>query len=375
MKLKVLVVDDSGFFQRRVSEIINADPRLEVIATASNGQEGVEKALALKPDVITMDYEMPVMDGVTAVRNIMAQCPTPVLMFSSLTYEGARITLDALEAGAVDFLSKQFDAIAASEAALHKTLTDRICEVAATGKKLKPVTVAAPSLSQTSAPVARSTQAPSQTNTSSSIPVLEKAARSFSSSSKSLGHVDVVIIGTSTGGPAALQTIFKQLPASFTKPIVIVQHMPGSFTKAFAERLNKLSSLTVSEAKQGDQLKPGHVYVAPGGMQLMLDKRHGGSIHIHESDDRISYRPSVDIALASAAKHFGRKALGIILTGMGSDGKEGAQLLKRAGGTIWAQDEASCVIYGMPMAVVKAGLVAKILPLDEIGPKIFDEAS
>lgn len=363
MKIKVLVVDDSGFFQRRVSEIINADPRLEVIATAINGQEGVEKALSLKPDVITMDYEMPVMDGVTAVRKIMEQCPIPILMFSSLTYEGARITLDALEAGAVDFLSKQFDAIAASEAELHKTLTDRIFDVAETGKKLKTVSaVSAPTVSP-------------QTRKTPSIPREEKAARSSSSTSKSLSHVDVVVIGTSTGGPAALQTIFKQIPSSFTKPIVIVQHMPGSFTKAFAERLNKLSPLTVSEAKQGDQLKSGHVYVAPGGMQLMLDKRHGGSIHIHESDDRVSYRPSVDIALASAAKHFGRKALAVILTGMGSDGKQGAQLLQRAGGTVWAQDEASCVIYGMPMAVVKAGLVEKILSLDEIGLKIFDEAS
>ena len=362
VKLKVLVVDDSGFFQRRVSEIINADPRLEVIATASNGREGVEKTLALKPDVITMDYEMPVMDGVTAVRHIMDQCPTPVLMFSSLTYEGARITLDALEAGAVDFLSKQFDAIAASEAQLHKTLTDRICEVAASGKKAN---------DNKSPPVSASNANTAAASTVA--PVGSHTVSNASSTAKSLRHVEVVIIGTSTGGPAALQTIFKQIPASFNKPIVIVQHMPGSFTKAFAERLNRLSPLTVSEATQGEKLKPGHVYVAPGGMQLMLDNRNGGSIHIHESDDRISYRPSVDIALASAAKHFGRKALAIILTGMGSDGKEGAQLLKQAGGTIWAQDEASCVIYGMPMAVTKAGLVEKILSLDAIGAKIFDE--
>jgi len=360
MKLRVLVVDDSGFFQRRVSEIINADSRLEVIATASNGQEGVEKALALKPDVITMDYEMPVMDGVTAVRNIMEQCPTPVLMFSSLTYEGARITLDALEAGAVDFLSKQFDAIAASEAALHKTLTDRIYEVAASrSKKIAPIVTSR---------VAAPTKA-------SSVSMPKTVTRESTSPGKSLRHVEVVLIGTSTGGPAALQTVFRNIPASFSKPIIIVQHMPGSFTKAFAERLNKLTGLTVSEAQQGDKLKAGHVYVAPGGMQLMVDKRNGGSIHIHESDDRISYRPSVDMALASAAKHFGRKALAVILTGMGSDGKEGAQLLKQAGGTVWAQDEASCVIYGMPMAVIKAGIATKVLPLDDIGPQIFNEAS
>jgi len=370
MKLKVLVVDDSGFFQRRVSEIINADPRLEVIATASNGQEGVEKALALKPDVITMDYEMPVMDGVTAVRNIMSQCPTPVLMFSSLTYEGARITFDALEAGAVDFLSKQFDAIAASEAKLHKILTDRICDVAAAGKKKAPVLSAAPVVRKTP-----TINASDLLNKRTVIAEPPQSVAAIKTNTKSVHHVEVVMIGTSTGGPAALQTIFKQIPANFSKPIVIVQHMPGSFTKAFAERLNKISALTVSEAQNGDRLKPGHVYVAPGGMQLMIDRRNGGSIHIHESDERISYRPSVDIALASAAKHYGRNALAIILTGMGSDGKEGALLLKQVGGTIWAQDEASCVIYGMPMAVVKAGLVESILPLDDIGPKIYEEAS
>lgn len=381
-KLRVLVVDDSGFFQRRVSEIINADARLEVIGTASNGQEGVEKTLALKPDVITMDYEMPVMDGVSAVRNIMNQCPTPVLMFSSLTYEGARITLDALEAGAVDFLSKQFDAIAASEAQLHKTLTDRICEVAAS-RRVSPATSAAASSDPSSAQKNNSARVNNRSSLRSGQEMNSLARDKGVSSSasdqlspdQSVRHVELVIIGTSTGGPAALQTVFKNIPASFSKPIVIVQHMPGSFTKAFAERLNKLSPLTVKEAENGDKLKAGFVYVAPGGMQLMVDKRNGGSIHIHESDERVSYRPSVDIALASAAKHFSRKALAIILTGMGSDGKEGAQLLKQAGGTIWAQDEASCVIYGMPMAVTKAGLVSKVLPLDEIGSKIFREAS
>lgn len=373
-KLRVLVVDDSGFFRRRVSEIINSDTRLEVIATAGNGQEGVEKAIALKPDVITMDYEMPVMDGVTAVRNIMAQCPTPILMFSSLTYEGARITLDALEAGAVDFLSKQFDAIAATEAELHKTLTNRIFDVASVGGKgtLKAVGVPSESLAKTSiknhSSIASRTIKKEETKVSSSVTSTERISK------RTLSHVSLIVIGTSTGGPAALQTIFKKMPTDFNKPIVIVQHMPASFTKAFAERLNKITSLTVAEAQNGDLLKPGHVYVAPGGKQLMVDHRNNGSIHIHESDDRISYRPSVDIALASAAKHFGRKTLAVILTGMGSDGKEGGQLLKQAGGTIWAQDEASCVIYGMPMAAVKANIVERVLPLDEIGPAIFDEA-
>ena len=259
MSIRVLVVDDSGFFRRRVSEIINADGRMEVVGCASNGREAVEMNASLKPDVITMDYEMPVMDGITAVRTIMAQQPVPILMFSSLTFEGARVTLDALDAGALDFLSKNFDAVAKGTAEVKKALTDKIAAVAR--KQSRVLAAASPNAS----------------------------ASSRSSRSKPIGKMDLVVIGTSTGGPAALQTLFKSIPAGFQTPIVIVQHMPGSFTKAFAERLNGMSPLIVKEAEDGDVLKNGHVYVAPGGMQLMVDKRNGGSIHIHESDQRVNY--------------------------------------------------------------------------------------
>ena len=184
-----------------------------------------------------------------------------------------------------------------------------------------------------------------------------------------------MVIGTSTGGPAALQTLFKKIPGSFKTPIVIVQHMPGSFTKAFAERLNTLSPLVVKEAMDGDRIEPGHVYVAPGGMQLMVDKRGGGVIHIRESDERVNYRPSVDIAFASAAKHYGARALGIVLTGMGADGREGARLLKETGATVWAQDEDSCVIFGMPFAVIKEGLSDEVLSLNDIGPRLVEEVN
>ena len=340
MSIRVLVVDDSGFFRRRVSEIINADGRMEVAGVAANGREAVEMNESLKPDVITMDYEMPVMDGITAVRTIMAQRPVPILMFSSLTFEGARVTLDALDAGALDFLSKNFDAIAKGTAEVKKTLTDKIAAVARKQSKA----VATPPVARASAAV-----------------------------SKPVGKKDLIVIGTSTGGPAALQTLFKSIPAGFQTPIVIVQHMPGSFTAAFAQRLNNMSPLTVKEAAEGDVLEKGHVYVAPGGMQLMVDKRHGGSIHIHESDERVNYRPSVDIAFASAAKHFGRNVLGIVLTGMGADGKEGARLLKKAGSSIWAQDEESCVIFGMPLAVIKDGLTDSVLSLTDIGPRLAKE--
>ncbi|ASP40569.1 chemotaxis response regulator protein-glutamate methylesterase [Bacterioplanes sanyensis] len=342
MTIRVLVVDDSGFFRRRVSEIINSDPRMEVIGLADNGRQAMEQNEKLKPDVITMDYEMPVMDGITAVRNIMQSRPVPVLMFSSLTFEGARVTLDALEAGALDFLPKNFDAIAKNSAQIRQTLTDKIAAVANSRRRA----------------LTESTPPPRPA-------VVKRGSLS--------GQVDLVVIGTSTGGPAALQSLFKTIPAGFRTPIIIIQHMPGSFTKAFAERLNRMSPLSVKEAEDGERIEAGHVYVAPGGMQLMVDKRNGGSIHIRESDERVNYRPSVDIAFASAAKHYGRRTLALILTGMGADGREGARLLKQQGATVWAQNEETCVIFGMPMAVIKEGLSDEILALPDIGPKLSAE--
>lgn len=336
MSLKVLVVDDSGFFRRRVSDIINADSRMEVVGVAENGLQAIDMSKSLKPDVITMDYEMPVMDGVTAIRQIMADQPVPVLMFSSLSFEGARVTLDAIDAGAVDFLPKNFDAIAKNSSDIRRLLTDKIVAVAR---------------SRVGQPMVKPSPA-------SSAPVR-------------LNDIQLVVIGTSTGGPAALQTIFKALPASLRVPIVIIQHMPASFTKAFAERLNNLSALSIKEAEHGDVLKAGCVYVAPGGMQLMLEGAQGKTIHIRESDSRINYRPSVDIAFASAAKHFGRHVLGIVLTGMGADGREGAKLVKRAGGHIWAQDEASSVIFGMPMSVIKEGLADTVVSLQSVSERLI----
>ncbi|WP_300424705.1 chemotaxis response regulator protein-glutamate methylesterase [uncultured Thalassolituus sp.] len=340
MILKVLVVDDSGFFRRRVTDIINADGRMEVVGVAEHGRQAIELNESLKPDVITMDYEMPVMDGITAVRHIMSSRPVPVLMFSSLTFEGARVTLDAIDAGAVDFLPKNFDAIARNSEQIRRLLTDKI------------------------EAVARSRQSP--------VPA-KPAPRPATTSGTRLKGIELIVIGTSTGGPAALQTVFRSIPADFRVPIIIVQHMPASFTTAFAERLNNLSGLSVKEAADGDAIRPGCVYVAPGGMQLMVDRRAGGSIHIRESDERINYRPSVDIAFASAAKHYGGHSLGIVLTGMGADGKEGARLIKEAGGHIWTQDEATSVIYGMPMSVNRAGLSDAVLALSDVGPKLASD--
>ncbi|AMR66954.1 protein-glutamate methylesterase/protein-glutamine glutaminase [Aquipseudomonas alcaligenes] len=358
MAVKVLVVDDSGFFRRRVSEILSADPDIQVVGTATNGREAIDQAQALKPDVITMDYEMPMMDGITAVRNIMQSCPTPVLMFSSLTHEGARVTLDALDAGAVDYLPKNFEDISRNPEKVKALLCEKVHTIARSNRRFS--TFSPPSAPTAAAPAARSAAPAPASRPSPASP----AATSSAAAPKRKSY-KLVAIGTSTGGPVALQRVLTQLPASFPAPIVLIQHMPAAFTKAFAERLDKLCRITVKEAEDGDLLRPGLALLAPGGKQMMVDAR--GVVKILPGDERLNYKPCVDITFGSAAKSFSDKVLAVVLTGMGADGREGARLLKQSGSQVWAQDEASCVIYGMPMAVVKANLADAVYGLDDIG--------
>lgn len=339
MTTRVLVVDDSIFFQRRVSEILNSVSDLEVVGVAGNGKEAIEKNNQLKPDVITLDYEMPVMDGVSALKEIMRVRPVPVLMFSSLTFQGARITLEALEAGAIDFLPKNFDDIAKNSDELKRKLINKVLEVSKSS-------LISYKSSRTSTPL-------------QSFP---KNTPSPTLSLRSTGKKDILLIGTSTGGPAALQTLLKGLDKPLKVPVVIVQHMPASFTKAFAERLDSISNLSIKEAEDGDKLKPGHAYVAPGAMQLTF--KNNDTIEVRESDESVNYRPCVDITFNSAAEYFSHRALAVVLTGMGADGREGCRTLKTKKAEIWTQDEESCVIYGMPMSVEKAGLSDKVLPLN-----------
>ncbi len=362
--VKVLVVDDSGFFRRRVTEILSADPQIQVVGTATNGKEAVEQTLALHPDVITMDYEMPVMDGITAVRQIMQRQPTPVLMFSSLTYEGARVSLDALDAGAADYLPKNFEDISRNPDKVRQLLCDRVHALARSNRRslgfTAPAAVAAPAPAATTP----ATRTPRLTATpAAAAPVAAEPAKRSPAPRKR--NYKLVAIGTSTGGPVALQRVLTKLPASFPAPLLLIQHMPGAFTKAFAERLDKLCQITVKEAEDGDTLRPGLALLAPGGKQMMLDSR--GVVRILPGDERLNYKPCVDVTFGSAAKVLQDKVLAIVLTGMGADGREGARMLKQAGSSVWAQDEASCVIYGMPMAVAKANLADGIYDLDEIG--------
>jgi two-component system chemotaxis response regulator CheB len=384
MTVSVLVVDDSGFFRKRLTEILTSSGQIKVVGAATNGREGVELAEKLRPDVITMDYEMPVMDGISAVREIMRKHPTPVLMFSSLTYEGARVTLDALEAGAVDFLPKNFEEIARDNSQLQKILIERILDVARSRPGNRSP---APSRAEPSAPASRAPE-PAGRPRPEPAPRQRPDTRAPAASAGSPGeteaprrhgrrgpakHYAVVGIGTSTGGPVALQRVLTVLPATFPAPIVLVQHMPASFTPAFAERLNKLCRIEVRQAEDGDVLRPGLALLAPGGKQMMVENRGGQPrIRILPGDERLNYKPCVDVTFGSLARSFPGKTLGVILTGMGSDGKEGCRMMKQSGSDIWSQDEKSSVIYGMPMAVAKAGLTDDVLSLDEIGPRLAE---
>lgn len=397
MSVRVLVVDDSGFFRKRIAEILGSVSGIEVIDTASNGKEGLEKVKALKPDVVTMDYEMPVMDGVTAVRHIMAERPTPILMFSSLTYEGARVTLDALEAGAVDFLPKNFEDISRNSSRMQEVLKQRILQVArsrtggSAGFRSEPVASSTGGESETKSAPAASTsaerfpsagsgsqavrsQSPVRATRSSPNVRQSTGQRTAAPRKQGVGKVDLLLIGTSTGGPVALQKIMSRLPANLPVPILLVQHMPATFTPAFAERLNSMSPLQVAQASDGAVLRPGCALLAPGGKQMLLARKGANlTTSIIDGDERLTYKPSVDLTFGSAARAAPGKCLAIVLTGMGADGREGCRMLKAGGSTIWTQSEKSCVVYGMPAAVDKAGYSDLSLDVNDIADQIISE--
>lgn len=380
MSIRVLIVDDSSFFRRRLTEIIESDVELTVAGTANNGREAVEKALELKPDVITMDVEMPLMDGIQAVREILKQQRVPILMFSSLTHSGAKATLDALDAGAVDFLPKKFEDIARDKGEAIELLRQRIKAVARRRLFVRPAsaatsTPAAPapakpaSIARTPLARAELLKAPERETSDHALTPVE---RPFKASGK---NYKLVAIGTSTGGPVALQTIITALPANFPLPILLVQHMPAAFTGAFASRLNSLAKIEVREAVDGDLLKPGVAYLAPGGKQMLVEgSEQQAKLRIKEDDSpRITFKPSVDVTFGTAAKVYSDKVLAIVLTGMGSDGRDGCRLLKQFGSKIWAQDEASCVVYGMPQAVTAAGLTDVEVGLADVASRLISE--
>jgi two-component system chemotaxis response regulator CheB len=342
--INVLVVDDSGFFRRRLTEIFSADPEIKVIGTAANGQEAVEQVAKLKPHVVTMDIEMPVMDGISAVKRIMATNPVPIMMFSTLTSEGAKATLDALEAGAADYLPKRLEDIATDRQVAINQLISRVRALAS-----KPAR-------------------------SASAAAIHEPVKVVTAARTHPGHYKIVLIGASTGGPVALQQVLMALPKNFPLPILLIQHMPATFTGPFAQRLAQMCKVGVKEAADGDVLTPGNALLAPGGKQMLLEARGGQTVvRIRESEPSLHYRPSVDVTFRSASSIYPGKALALVLTGMGADGREGARMLKQGGSTVWAQDEKTCVVYGMPAAIAEAGLADQVLPLPSIGPELAQQ--
>ncbi|MEJ2619712.1 MAG: chemotaxis response regulator protein-glutamate methylesterase [Candidatus Thiodiazotropha sp.] len=345
-KVRVLIVDDSAFFRRRVAAALQSAEDMEIIGYAANGDEAIRQTQRLKPDVITMDVEMPVIDGITAVRRIMSDTPTRILMFSALTKEGAKETLDALDAGAMDFLPKDMSHPVAGAEETSKALLERV-----RGLAKSPLSLSRASMKEYLTPSSTRVSAVGQT------------APTFSTTP------ELVAIGASTGGPVALRQVLSALPRNYSLPVVAAVHMPGSFTRAYAERLDGSCAIKVKEATDREVLQSGVVLIAPGGKQMKVVRGAGGyQVRISEPLPGEIYHPSVDQMFASVAESHRGKALGLILTGMGSDGLEGAKKLKKQGSSLWSQDQKSCVVYGMPQAVEKAGLSDKVLNLDEIGP-------
>ncbi|WP_440903906.1 protein-glutamate methylesterase/protein-glutamine glutaminase [Catenovulum sp. SX2] len=382
MPIRVLVVDDSSFFRRRVSEIIDQDPDLTVVDTALNGKDALEKAMKLKPDVITMDVEMPVMDGISSVREIMKKYPTPILMFSSLTHDGAQATLDALEAGALDFLPKKFEDIARNKDEAVNLLQTRIKQISKRRISMRMAALKSAGTnrfatrSQIASRVEKKETAVPEQSTRAQLEAIQSKRRAVSPT-KNAGSYKMLAIGTSTGGPVALQTILTKLPKNFPTPILLIQHMPAAFTSAFAARLDSMCEISVKEAQNGDVLKAGCAYLAPGGKQMMVDGVGSGARILIKEDnsDRLTYKPSVDVTFASVGKAYKGQVLALILTGMGADGRDGAKFLQQQGATIWAQDEESCVVYGMPQAVASAGISSESIALNQMADRIKNEFS
>ena len=378
MAFKVLVVDDSTFYRRRVREILDEDRELEVVGEAKNGEEALDMLMKLSPDVVTMDVEMPVMDGISAVKAIMQKRPVPILMFSSLTHEGAQATLDALEAGALDFLPKKFEEISKERKEAVGLLRTKVRLLARRGVGIRRPVISRREPAAKPAPPMPANAPKATFFKSSSILTgrTETASQPTVSKVKASGkRYNCLAIEASTGGPVALQKVLSGLPANFPYPILLVQHMPGTFTNAFAQRLNNNCEISVKEAEHGDILKPGCAYLAPGGKQMVVESMSLPNIvlrdaHEHEKD---TYKPSVDITLNSLVDIYGGDVLSIILTGMGSDGREGCEALHRKGAKVWAQDQDTCVVYGMPQAVAKANIAEKSIAIDNIASCILTE--
>lgn len=346
--IRVLVVDDSAFMRKLLTDLFAQTPDFQVLDTARNGQDALEKVKRFKPDLVTMDVEMPVMDGLQALEAIMREAPVPVVMISSLTKQGADETVRALALGAVDFVAKAGGAIS-SIATIQEDIL-HVCRAAAKAN-LKP-------LLKIALPVARVT------------PPQPTGPRLMGIGT---GAQKIVAIGTSTGGPKALQEVITRLPGNLPCGVVVVQHMPPGFTRSLSERLNSLSALTVKEAADHDEIKPGHVYVAPGDYHMAVVRDAAGKaiIRLNQEPPVGGHRPAVDPMFVSVAESFGRHTVAVLMTGMGQDGAKGMEAIKARQGWNIAEDQSTAIVYGMPKAAVERGVVDKAVPLTSIPDEII----
>ncbi|MBN1368579.1 MAG: chemotaxis response regulator protein-glutamate methylesterase [Dehalococcoidales bacterium] len=343
-KIRAFVVDDSSFVVMSIIKKLQTDSEIEVIGSAHNGREALDKIRVLKPDVITLDVIMPEMDGLTALKHIMSEIPTPVIMLSALTSEGAETTIKALELGAVDFFLKP--------SALRPTGGDE------TGDNLIEK-------------IKRAAKSKTGHFTIIKSPVIKQIGET-TSTKRSLrpgNDYPVIIIGSSTGGPRALMQVIPFLPKDFPAAVLIVQHMPPLFTKSLADRLNQASQIPVAEAADGNIVEASHVFMAPGGYHMVVTK--GNRIRLNQNPPVLGVRPCIDITMKSVADVYGALSIGVVLTGMGTDGTLGTSSIKATGGKTIVQNEVTCAVYGMPQSVVKAGLADKVLHIDRIANELI----
>lgn len=345
-KIKVLVVDDSAFMRKVISDMLSNDEQIEVIGTAKNGKDGIEKAQLLKPQIITLDVEMPIMDGITALEQLLELNPAPkVIMLSSLTNNGGEATMKALEAGAIDFVPKPTSSI------IHFNIDDIKHDLI---QKIKSA------MTSNTLSYKEQSITPVKVNTEPKVKIQAASNLKY-----------IIAIGTSTGGPRALQQVIPYLPANLPGAVLIVQHMPPGFTKSLALRLDGLSQINVKEAENGDVLRPGWAYLAPGDYHISVNKASGEySISINQDMPMTGHRPSVNYMMNSVAVCGHKNLIAVMMTGMGSDGSIGISKIKTVGGKTIAQNEETCVVYGMPKAAVATGAIDKILPLNEIAKEI-----
>lgn len=343
--VKVLITDDSAFMRKAISIILEKDPGISVVGYARNGEDAIEKVKNLKPDILTLDVEMPGMNGLDALRVIMAENPLPVLMISSITKDGAEVTFQALELGALDYITKDLSYASLDIMKFEDEIRNKVKLLSR--KKVFPK-------KQVEKPVNKI--------------LTSKPAKLFYRN-----RIKIIAIGSSTGGPGALQVLLTEIPEDIPASIMIAQHMPQGFTKTFANRLNNISKIKVKEAENNDSLENGTAYIAPGNTQMSL-KKEGSKLRISITDEprNTLYRPSINFMISSIANIYGNLSIGVILTGMGNDGLEGIREIKKKKGYAFAQDEKSSIIYGMPKAIVDAGLADKICPIQEMAYEIVN---